>query len=91
VCSKGLITYLLKYSTYMSARLVCIIISNIISNKNESRIVSILSCRVTLPYSDYLFKVLLIGNSGVGKSSLLLRFAVSVAVQMKFGHTVEHG
>jgi GTPase SAR1 family protein len=26
-------------------------------------------------YSDYLFKLLLIGNSGVGKSSLLLRFA----------------
>ena len=27
--------------------------------------------------SDYLFKVLMIGNSGVGKSCLLLRFAVS--------------
>lgn len=25
--------------------------------------------------SDYLFKLLLIGNSGVGKSSLLLRFS----------------
>ena len=28
--------------------------------------------------SDYLFKLLLIGDSGVGKSCLLLRFAVSV-------------
>lgn len=27
--------------------------------------------------SDYLFKLLLIGDSGVGKSSLLLRFSVS--------------
>ncbi len=26
--------------------------------------------------SDYLFKLLLIGNSGVGKSCLLLRYAV---------------
>lgn len=26
-------------------------------------------------YSDYLFKLLLIGDSGVGKSCLLLRFA----------------
>jgi len=30
-------------------------------------------------FSDYLFKLLLIGDSGVGKSCLLLRFAVSVA------------
>lgn len=28
-----------------------------------------------LIYSDYLFKLLLIGDSGVGKSCLLLRFA----------------
>ena len=27
------------------------------------------------PSSDYLFKILLIGDSGVGKSCLLLRFA----------------
>jgi len=30
--------------------------------------------------SDYLFKLLLIGDSGVGKSCLLLRFAVSIIV-----------
>lgn len=30
-------------------------------------------------FSDYLFKLLLIGDSGVGKSCLLLRFAVSIA------------
>ncbi|XP_035772193.1 ras-related protein Rab-1B-like, partial [Neolamprologus brichardi] len=30
---------------------------------------------VPFPYSDYLFKLLLIGDSGVGKSCLLLRFA----------------
>ena len=29
-------------------------------------------------FSDYLFKLLLIGDSGVGKSCLLLRFAVSI-------------
>ena len=28
--------------------------------------------------SDYLFKMLLIGNSGVGKSCLLVRYAVSI-------------
>lgn len=31
-------------------------------------------------FSDYLFKLLLIGDSGVGKSCLLLRFAVSFPV-----------
>lgn len=31
-------------------------------------------------YSDYLFKLLLIGDSGVGKSCLLLRFAVGIFV-----------
>lgn len=31
--------------------------------------------RSCIPHSDYLFKLLLIGDSGVGKSCLLLRFA----------------
>lgn len=31
-------------------------------------------------FSDYLFKLLLIGDSGVGKSCLLLRFAVSLFI-----------
>lgn len=30
--------------------------------------------------SDYLFKLLLIGDSGVGKSCLLLRFAVRILI-----------
>lgn len=40
-------------------------------------------------FSDYLFKLLLIGDSGVGKSCLLLRFAVSYwpAIKMLFTHT----
>jgi Ras-related protein Rab-1A len=38
--------------------------------ENESRIVTF-----PLTFSDYLFKLLLIGDSGVGKSCLLLRFA----------------
>lgn len=32
--------------------------------------------------SDYLFKLLLIGDSGVGKSCLLLRFAVSIFIPL---------
>ena len=32
--------------------------------------------------SDYLFKLLLIGDSGVGKSCLLLRFAVSYKLRI---------
>jgi len=37
----------------------------------------------TLPlFSDYLFKLVLIGDSGVGKSCLLLRFAVCMYVCM---------
>lgn len=35
-------------------------------------------------HSDYLFKLLLIGDSGVGKSCLLLRFAVSVGCLLQF-------
>ena len=33
-------------------------------------------------YRDYLFKMLLIGNSGVGKSCLLVRYAVSASLKM---------
>uniref|UniRef100_A0A8C5E365 Ras-related protein ORAB-1-like n=1 Tax=Gouania willdenowi TaxID=441366 RepID=A0A8C5E365_GOUWI len=36
------------------------------------------------PLSDYLFKLLLIGDSGVGKSCLLLRFAWDTAGQERF-------
>lgn len=35
----------------------------------------ILTLSLTVSHSDYLFKLLLIGDSGVGKSCLLLRFA----------------
>jgi len=35
------------------------------------------SSNFAIENSDYLFKLLLIGDSGVGKSCLLLRFAVS--------------
>ena len=34
-----------------------------------------LTTELYLCYSDYLFKMLIIGNSGVGKSCLLLRYA----------------
>uniref|UniRef100_A0A8C5MHD1 RAB1B, member RAS onco family n=1 Tax=Leptobrachium leishanense TaxID=445787 RepID=A0A8C5MHD1_9ANUR len=37
-----------------------------------------------LLFSDYLFKLLLIGDSGVGKSCLLLRFAWDTAGQERF-------
>lgn len=43
-------------------------------NQSSALIVDNLSIPVL---SDYLFKLLLIGDSGVGKSCLLLRFAVS--------------
>ena len=39
---------------------------------------------VLLPCSDYLFKLLLIGDSGVGKSCLLLRFAVRILIFRSF-------
>lgn len=45
------------------------------------------SWRITLfdlVCSDYLFKLLLIGDSGVGKSCLLLRFAVSLLILVFF-------
>jgi RecA-family ATPase len=39
-----------------------------------------------LNFSDYLFKLLLIGDSGVGKSCLLLRFAVRIALLLIITH-----
>lgn len=39
---------------------------------------SVLILYILFASSDYLFKLLLIGDSGVGKSCLLLRFAVSI-------------
>lgn len=40
------------------------------------------SCMSSFLPSDYLFKLLLIGDSGVGKSCLLLRFAVRLCTRM---------
>lgn len=46
----------------------------------DLRITTFLSGNLCILFcsSDYLFKLLLIGDSGVGKSCLLLRFAVSI-------------
>lgn len=38
-------------------------------------------------HSDYLFKLLLIGDSGVGKSCLLLRFSVSFHIIRRLFYT----
>jgi len=43
--------------------------------KVESTLFSLHSLSVTLIFSDYVFKILLIGDSQVGKSCLLVRFA----------------
>ena len=49
--------------------------NNIIKKKNDSnRLVTIKKINLYNIYSDYLFKYLVIGNSGVGKSCLLIRF-----------------
>ena len=61
--------------------------------RDESRIVShpiIFTAidhhrRLSFRFSDYLFKLLLIGDSGVGKSCLLLRFAVGIRTAL-FSH-----
>lgn len=45
------------------------------SKKFSSLQFNIILCCVFQIFSDYLFKLLLIGDSGVGKSCLLLRFA----------------
>ena len=39
---------------------------------------------ISLKFSDYLFKILLIGNSGVGKSCMLMRYAVNLFLNFKF-------
>ena len=44
----------------------------------QKRIGLLIFLNVFMCFSDYLFKLLLIGDSGVGKSCLLLRFAVSI-------------
>lgn len=68
---------------------VCIVCTSIVlgevvdsslsnNERNESGIVSVPPLRfnqIWLCFSDYLFKLLLIGDSGVGKSCLLLKFA----------------
>ena len=49
------------------------------NKKNKIRLanyyLNIIKTKFTSYFSDYLFKLLLIGDSGVGKSCLLLRFA----------------
>lgn len=35
---------------------------------------------------DFLFKLVLIGDTGVGKSCLLLRFAVSIGLKNRYPH-----
>lgn len=44
--------------------------------------IELILCCFFLICSDYLFKLLLIGDSGVGKSCLLLRFAVSISLSL---------
>lgn len=41
----------------------------------RNTIIFIFDCRMTSSEYDFVFKILLIGNSAVGKSSLLMRFA----------------
>lgn len=59
------------------------------TQRHESRLVKALLIETEFDalFSDFLFKLLVIGDSGVGKSCLLLRFAV---IRTKITHLLYH-
>jgi GTPase SAR1 family protein len=40
-------------------------------------------------HSDYLFKIVIIGDAGVGKSALLLRFSVNSVIYSRMMNSVK--
>lgn len=66
------LTFLIIFSCLSFSHVCSLLVINVrLSNQGLSLI---------SPRSDYLFKLLLIGDSGVGKSCLLLRFAVGFSM-----------